>query len=130
MSRKPTKSRPLPSEVELTIVPGRLVKARGASGRQREGVDRPPAEASLCNQNSIALGFRGRIKSDRCTQLLQWIAKTKRCEFGPVVRFAYGLQKDISAVAAAESHPYPQILRREQILSPAPARFQDLCGSI
>ena len=34
-------------------------------------------------------------------QLLQWIEKAKRCEFGAVVRFAYGLQKDISAVAAA-----------------------------
>jgi transposase len=31
----------------------------------------------------------------------QWIARAKHCEFGPVVRFAYGLQKDISAVAAA-----------------------------
>ena len=50
---------------------------------------------------SIALGFGDALKADRSPQLLQWIAKAKRCEFGPVVRFAYGLQKDISAVAAA-----------------------------
>jgi len=31
----------------------------------------------------------------------RWIEGAKRCEFGSVVRFAYGLQKDISAVNAA-----------------------------
>ena len=39
--------------------------------------------------------------ADESTELRQWIARIKRCEFGPVVRFAYGLEKDISAVTAA-----------------------------
>ena len=36
----------------------------------------------------------------------QWIDRTKRCEFGSLVRFAYGLQKDISAVTAAVDTPW------------------------
>ena len=31
----------------------------------------------------------------------QWINGVKHCEFGPLVRFGYGLQKDILAVTAA-----------------------------
>ena len=49
----------------------------------------------------IALSFRDALMADESTELRQWIARTKRCEFGPVVRFAYGLEKDISAVSAA-----------------------------
>ena len=49
----------------------------------------------------IALAFRAALTADNSTQLRQWIEGAKRCEFGPVVRFAYGLQKDISAVSAA-----------------------------
>ena len=49
----------------------------------------------------IALRFRAALTAEDSTQLRQWIAGAKRCEFGAVVRFAYGLQKDISAVAAA-----------------------------
>lgn len=49
----------------------------------------------------MALSFRAALKADKSTQLQQWIEAVKRCEFGPVVRFAYGLQKDISAVRAA-----------------------------
>ena len=49
----------------------------------------------------LALGFRAALTADESTQLRQWIEGAKRSEFGAVVRFAYGLQKDISAVAAA-----------------------------
>jgi len=49
----------------------------------------------------MALSFRAALEADKSTQLRQWIEAVKRCEFGPVVRFAYGLQKDISAVSAA-----------------------------
>ncbi len=49
----------------------------------------------------IALDFRTALQDDNSKLLRQWIEKAKRCEFGPIVRFAYGLQKDISAVAAA-----------------------------
>jgi transposase len=49
----------------------------------------------------MALAFRAGLTDGESAKLRQWIEGAKRCEFGPVVRFAYGLQKDISAVAAA-----------------------------
>jgi transposase len=49
----------------------------------------------------IALSFRAALTADRSDQLRGWIEEARRCPFGPVVRFAYGLQRDISAVAAA-----------------------------
>ena len=49
----------------------------------------------------LALGFRTALAADESSQLRRWIEGAKRCEFGPVVRFAYGLQKDISAVSAS-----------------------------
>jgi transposase len=41
------------------------------------------------------------LTADDSAQLRRWIEGAKRCEFGALVRFAYGLPKDISAVAAA-----------------------------
>jgi transposase len=55
----------------------------------------------VINLRQIALRFRAALTADESTQLRQWIEGAKRSEFGAVVRFAYGLQKDISAVAAA-----------------------------
>jgi transposase len=49
----------------------------------------------------LALSFRTALGADESSQLRRWIEGAKRCEFGAVVRFAYGLQKDISAVTAA-----------------------------
>ena len=49
----------------------------------------------------IALSFRAALKAGKSTKPRQWIEAVKRCEFGHVVRFTYGLQKDISAVTAA-----------------------------
>jgi transposase len=48
-----------------------------------------------------ALEFRTALHDDDSKSLQQWIEKAHRSEFGPIVRFAYGLKKDISAVAAA-----------------------------
>ena len=50
---------------------------------------------------NIALSFRSAMKAENAGRLLDWIRKAKHCEFGGVVRFAYGLQKDISVVTAA-----------------------------
>jgi len=50
---------------------------------------------------NIALAFRSAMKANTAGPLLDWIQRAKHCEFGAVVRFAYGLQKDISAVMAA-----------------------------
>ena len=44
--------------------------------------------------------------ADESTELRLWMEKAKRCEFGPLVRFAYGLQKDSSAVTAAVDTPW------------------------
>ena len=49
----------------------------------------------------ISLAFREALTSQEGEKMQQWIDRTKRCEFGSLVRFAYGLQKDISAVTAA-----------------------------
>jgi transposase len=49
----------------------------------------------------VSLGFRAALVADDSQQLRRWIEGAKHSEFGPIVRFAYGLQKDISAVAAA-----------------------------
>jgi transposase len=54
----------------------------------------------------MALSFRSALEAETSAQLRQWIQATKRCEFGALVRFAYGLQKDISAVAAAVEMPW------------------------
>ena len=51
---------------------------------------------------ALSLGFREALmKADHSGPMHQWIENAKRSAFGPVVRFAFGLQKDISAVAAA-----------------------------
>jgi hypothetical protein len=39
----------------------------------------------------IAVTFRDALTADNSTSLRQWMERTKRCEFGPLVRFAYGL---------------------------------------
>jgi transposase len=49
----------------------------------------------------IALAFRAALTAGDSSKLRQWIESARRCEFGAVVRFAYGLKKDLSAVAAA-----------------------------
>lgn len=54
----------------------------------------------------ISLGFRAAIVADDSQQLRRWIEAAKHSEFGAVVRFAYGLLKDISAVAAAVDTPW------------------------
>ena len=58
------------------------------------------------NLRRISLAFRAALTGEKSIQLRRWIEGAKRCEFGPVVRFAYGLQKDISAVAAAVDTPW------------------------
>jgi transposase len=61
--------------------------------------------ASQCPEvvelRQIALAFRAALTAGESSKLRQWIEGARRCEFGAVVRFAYGLKKDLSAVAAA-----------------------------
>jgi transposase len=49
----------------------------------------------------LAQGFRDAIKGHDGAVIQEWINTAKHCEFGPLVRFGYGLQKDILAVTAA-----------------------------
>ena len=54
----------------------------------------------------IALAFRDVFANSDSAALLSWIQDTKKCRFGPLVRFAYGMQKDITAVTAAVETPW------------------------
>jgi transposase len=55
----------------------------------------------LIRLRRIAMAFREALAGDDGVVLRTWIDKVKHCEFGPLVRFGYGLQKDIAAVTAA-----------------------------
>lgn len=55
----------------------------------------------LMRLRSLALDFREALGGHDGKALLRWINHAKHCEFGPLVRFGYGLQKDIAAVTAA-----------------------------
>jgi transposase len=49
----------------------------------------------------LSIGFRDALSSSEAWRMEGWIELAKRCQFGALVRFAYGLQKDIDAVNAA-----------------------------
>jgi transposase len=49
----------------------------------------------------IALAFRAALTGGDAAKLRLWIEGARHCEYGPVVRFAYGLRKDLLAVSAA-----------------------------
>jgi transposase len=56
---------------------------------------------TIIELRKLALGFRAALLADDSNQLRGWIDEARHSEFGAVVRFAYGLHKDLSAVAAA-----------------------------
>ena len=69
---------------------------------QQQLFDRIEAQCpEIRDLRHLALTFREALAADESAQMKQWIEGAKHCEFGPIVRFAYGLQKDLSAVAAA-----------------------------
>jgi transposase len=69
---------------------------------QQQLLDRIQTQCpEIVDLRNISLGFRAALVADDSSQLRRWVEGAKHSEFGPVVRFAYGLQKDISAVAAA-----------------------------
>jgi transposase len=70
--------------------------------QQQQLLDRLTVQCpEVADLRQIALAFRAAMSSQDSTQFRNWIEGAKRCEFGAVVRFAYGLQKDIAAVSAA-----------------------------
>lgn len=50
---------------------------------------------------AVSLEFREALFSGNSQRLLHWMDRTKRCEIRPLVRFAWGLTKDLAAVRAA-----------------------------
>ena len=53
-----------------------------------------------------ALEFREALASCEAWRMMAWVDSVKYSRFGPLVRFAYGLQKDASAVNAAVETDY------------------------
>ena len=49
----------------------------------------------------LALAFRDALRGHDGAVLQEWINEVMHCDFGPLVRFGYGPQKDFSAVTAA-----------------------------
>ena len=45
--------------------------------------------------------FRAALQDDYSQRLRQWMERAQQCEFRSLVRFAYGLKKDLAAVLAA-----------------------------
>ncbi|MBV8359435.1 MAG: transposase [Deltaproteobacteria bacterium] len=56
---------------------------------------------AIIELRQLSLGFRAALVAADSHQLREWIDEARHSEFGPVVRFANSLHKDISAVAAA-----------------------------
>jgi len=55
---------------------------------------------------ALALEFREALASKNSRQMLRWIQNAKQCGIGSMVRFAFGLQKDLAAVLAAVETPW------------------------
>ena len=66
----------------------------------------PFSVPKVAELRQIALAFRTALTTGDASKLRQWIEGARRCEFGAVVRLAYGLKKDLSAVAAAVETPW------------------------
>jgi hypothetical protein len=72
------------------------------TGEQQVLLDRLTAVCpDVTRLRGLALGFRDALGGHDGAILQRWINEIKHCEFGPLVRFGYGLQKDLSAVTAA-----------------------------
>jgi transposase len=56
---------------------------------------------AIIELRKLALGFRAALVADDSHQLRAWIDEARHSQFGPVMRFANSLHKDLSAVAAA-----------------------------
>jgi transposase len=55
---------------------------------------------------NLSLDFRQALTSSEAWRMEAWIEVAKQCQYGPLVRLAYGLHKDMSAVRAAVESPW------------------------
>jgi transposase len=60
----------------------------------------------LPSMRALALEFREALTSKDNRQMLWWIQNAKQCGIVSMVRFAFGLQKDLAAVLAAVETPW------------------------
>jgi transposase len=69
---------------------------------QQRLLDRISAQCpEIIELRQTALAFRAALTAGESGKLRRWIEGTRHCGFGPLVRFAYGLKKDLAAVCAA-----------------------------
>jgi transposase len=69
---------------------------------QQRLFDRSSAQCpDVIELRQMALVFHTALTGGDAAKLRLWIEGARRCEYGPVVRFAYGLRKDLLAVSAA-----------------------------
>jgi transposase len=74
---------------------------------QQRLFDRISAQCpDVIDLRQTALAFRGALTGGDAAKLRLWVEGARRCEYGPVVRFAYGLRKDLQAVSAAVETPW------------------------
>src|ERR1041385_779528 len=74
---------------------------------QQRLFDRISAQCpDIIDLRQTALAFRGALTGGDAAKLRLWVEGARRCEYGPVVRFAYGLRKDLLAVSAAVESPW------------------------
>jgi transposase len=103
LSRSDHPQRFAPKHVAIltTKSPDRLTEEQG-SLLNRLSVSCPV----LPSMRALALEFREALSSKDGRQMLWWIHNAKQCGIGSLVRFAFGLQKDLSAVLAAVETPW------------------------
>jgi transposase len=101
-SGKPVKPRvaqriaPKHAAILATSAPDQL------SSSQQLLIERLAVECPDSNRiRRMSLDFREVLNSGDSLRLRHWIERVKRSEIGPMVRFAWGLTKDLSAVSAA-----------------------------
>ena len=94
--KEPQRIAPKHAAILTACAPDKLVPD------QQVRLDRLAAQGpDILSLRRIAWSFREVLAEKNGSALMRWIQTTKGCRFGPLVRFAYGLQKDLAAVTAA-----------------------------
>ena len=100
-SDRPQRFAPKHVAILTTKSPDRLTEEQGSL------LNRLSASCPvLPSMRALALDFREALSSKDGRQMLWWIQNAKQCGIGSLVRFAFGLQKDLSAVLAAVETPW------------------------
>jgi transposase len=98
---RPRKLTPRGVAILTTRAPDQLTEEQAALFDQLSSVC-----PDLTWMRTLALEFRAVLISKDSNQLNDWIQTAKLSGIGHIVRFAFGLQKDIAAVSAAVESPW------------------------